>query len=153
MTEKTFKKGEMLGEMIHLAVNFHKGQYDRGGNAYFLHVLAVMQLLETTDEELQCIAVGHDLWEDTSCTQKDLENVVTKRVIDGIRCLTKQNGEDYEEYKQKVFSNRDAMIVKMADIRHNTDFRRLKGISEKDTVRMGKYMLFYAELQQRIKNV
>ena len=66
------KKGEMLGAMLLLATNAHAGQFDKGGNPYILHPLRVMSFLKTDDEELQCIALGHDVIEDTSVTYRDL---------------------------------------------------------------------------------
>ena len=71
-------------------------------------------------------------------------------MIKGIRALTKQPGQTYEEYKDGVFANIDAMRVKMADLRHNTDIRRLKGVTEKDIARIAKYQVFYMEIQARL---
>jgi (p)ppGpp synthase/HD superfamily hydrolase len=148
---KPMKRGEMLGRMIVLATNAHAGQTDKGGQPYILHPLAVMHITGSTDEEVQCIAVGHDVVEDTKTTYQDLDNAgMSKRVIDGIRALTKLPGETLDEYKEKVFANRDAMIVKMADLKHNSDFRRLKGVTEKDFARMAKYMQFYNEIEGRL---
>jgi len=146
------KKGELLGKMLVIATNAHAGQFDRGGNPYILHPLKVMHYLKTDDEELMCIALGHDVIEDTSVTYKDLRDAgVTERVINGIRALTKQPGQTYEEYKEGVFANVDAMRVKMADLRHNTDIRRLKGVSEKDIARMAKYHQFFMEIKSRLE--
>jgi hypothetical protein len=75
----------------------------------------------------------------------------TDRIISAIIALTKINGESYEEYKQKVFSNEDAMKVKMADLRHNTDIRRLKGASNKDLLRTERYYKFYLELFAKLE--
>jgi (p)ppGpp synthase/HD superfamily hydrolase len=112
-----------------------------------------MHYLKTDDEELMCMALGHDVIEDTSVTYKDLREAgLSERVIEGIRALTKQPGQTYDEYKQGVFANKDAMRVKMADLRHNTDIRRLKGVSEKDLARLAKYHMFYLELQTRLEN-
>ena len=145
------KRGEMLDKMILLATNAHHGQFDRGGNPYILHPLAVMQILQTVDEELQCIAIGHDVIEDSAITFQDLRDLgFTDRIIDAISALTKQNGQTYEEYKDKVFSNRDAMLVKMADLQHNSDIRRLKGVREKDIARMVKYQVFYMEIREKL---
>ena len=55
-------------------------------------------------------------------------------------------GESYDEYKVRVKANPDAIKVKLCDLRHNTDVRRLKGITEKDIARMEKYHRFYLEL-------
>lgn len=142
------RKGEMLNKMLVLATNRHAGQFDRGGNPYILHPLKVMYYLKTDDEELQCIALAHDLIEDTDTTFAELKEMgFTDRVINGIRCLTKMPGESYDDYKQRVKANRDAVKVKMCDLRHNTDLRRLKGVTEKDMARMEKYHRFFMELK------
>lgn len=137
----------MLGKMLVLVTNAHAGQYDRGGSPYILHPLKVMHYLKSNDEELQCIALGHDVVEDTDVTYRDLRDAgISDRVIKGIAALTKQPGQTLEEYKAGVFANRDAMLVKQCDLRHNTDVRRLKGITEKDIARMARYQEFYMEL-------
>ena len=145
------KKGEMLGKMIVIATNAHAGQFDKGGAPYILHPLRVMSFLKTDDEELQCMAVGHDVIEDTKVTYKDLREAgISDRVITGIAALTKVPGETLEEYKERVFANPDAMRVKLCDLRHNTDIRRLKGVTQKDIERMAKYHTFYLEIQARL---
>lgn len=137
--------------MLVLATNAHAGQYDKGGMPYILHPLKVMHYLKNADEEQQCIALGHDIVEDCGVTYADLkEQGFTDRIIDGIRALTKVPGETYDEYKEKVFANEDAMRVKMADLRHNTDIRRLKGVTEKDIRRMAKYHAFYLEIRAKL---
>jgi len=145
------KNGELLNRMLTLAVNAHSGQFDKSGNPYILHVLKVLHYVRSSDEELNCIAVGHDLFEDTSVTANDLYNLgMTKRIVDAIFCLTKMPGQTYNEYKDAVFSNKDAMIVKKSDLRHNSDIRRLKGITEKDIQRMVKYHNFYVEIEEKL---
>lgn len=131
-----------------LATNAHAGQVDRGGSPYILHPLKVMHYLKSTDEELQCIALGHDIIEDTDTTYSDLAKAgMSERVIEGIRALTKVRGESYDEYKQRVLQSKDAMLVKRCDLRHNTDIRRLKGVSDKDIQRMAKYHSFWLEIE------
>jgi GTP diphosphokinase / guanosine-3',5'-bis(diphosphate) 3'-diphosphatase len=146
------KKGELLAKMIVLVTNAHAGQFDKGGNPYILHALKVMHYTKSTDEEIQCIALAHDVIEDTQVTYHDLRELgMTDRIINGIRALTKQPGQTLEEYKAAVFANRDAMMVKSADLRHNSDIRRLKGVTERDVARIAKYMKFYSEIQQRLQ--
>jgi (p)ppGpp synthase/HD superfamily hydrolase len=145
------KKGELLGKVLVLATNAHAGQFDRGGNPYILHPIKVMHYLKTDDEELQCIALLHDVIEDTKTTWQDLQDIgCTSRVIAGVRVLTKMPGQTYDEYKNEVFANLDAMRVKSCDLRHNTDIRRLKGITQKDIDRIAKYNQFYLEIQSRL---
>lgn len=141
------RKGELLEKMLHIMVNAHAGQFDKGGQPYALHPLKVMHYLKTDDEELQCIALGHDVIEDTDVTYADLRDAgVSERVVQGIAALTKLPGETLAEYKTRVFANADAMRVKLCDLRHNSDIRRLKGMRQKDIERMAKYNLFYLEI-------
>lgn len=143
----------MLSAAIHIATNAHHGQFDKGGNPYILHPFAVMGLLENPDEELQCMALLHDVVEDTKITYNELREAgMSERVIDAVRILTKQRGQSYEEYKELVFSSKDAMIVKMADLTHNTDIRRLKGVTQKDIDRMTKYHTFFLEIKSKLNS-
>jgi (p)ppGpp synthase/HD superfamily hydrolase len=142
----------MLSKALHIATNAHHGQFDKGGNPYILHPLRVMSFIKEDDEELQCIALLHDVIEDTEVTYAELmTGGMSLRVCEGIMALTKERGYSYEQYKEKVFSSRDAMMVKMCDLRHNTDIRRLKGVSDKDIKRMAKYHEFYLQLKQKLE--
>lgn len=144
----SFKKGELLNKMLVLATNRHAGQFDKGGAPYILHPLAVMYDLGAAEEEVQCIALGHDVVEDTDTTYAELRELgFTERIIDGIRCLTKVPGESYDEYKAKVRSNKDSIKVKKSDLKHNTRIDRLRGVTAKDMARMERYFHFYLELQ------
>ena len=143
------KPGLLLDKMLVFATTKHAGQFDKGGSPYIMHPLAVMYLLGDADEELRCIALGHDIVEDCKVTYSELRDMgFTERVVNGIKSLTKVPGETYEEYKDKVKANPDAVRVKLADLTHNTDIRRLKGVTERDILRMEKYYKFYLELVQ-----
>lgn len=143
------KKGEQLTNMLVLATREHAGQYDKGGKPYILHTLAVMHKLRSEDEELNCIAIGHDLIEDTKVTYSELREMgFSDRVIRGIRNLTKVPGETNEEYMTRVKSSLDSIRVKLCDLQHNSDIRRLKGLTEKDFARLQKYNKMYQELKE-----
>lgn len=143
------KKGELLNIAISLAVEAHAGQFDKGGNPYILHCLKVMHYVKSEDEEVLAIAVLHDSFEDNKnmTVEYFADKGITPRVILGVLALTKMPGESYDGYKAKVKANPDAVKVKMADLRHNSDIRRLKGVTEKDVARVAKYMQFYSELR------
>lgn len=149
------KRGVVLSEMILIATTHHAGQFDRGGNPYILHPLTVMRLLHNNvrDEELmQAAAVGHDVLEDTKCTKQEMvERGIPSEIIDAIMCVTKMPGQSYEEYQEAVKSNKIATFVKMADLTHNSDLTRLKGVSDKDIERHSKYIKFYYMLEQHAK--
>lgn len=144
-------KSQQLSNMLLIVAQRHHGQFDKGGAPYVLHPLHVMLDLQTDDEELQCIALGHDLIEDTFHDPDDGVSFLrswgfSERVVEGILALTKLPMESYESYKQRVKANPDAVRVKMADIRHNSDIRRLKGVEAKDFARMERYHRLYLEL-------
>lgn len=150
------KRGEMLNLAITTAVNAHAGQYDRGGNPYILHCLKVMHYLKSEDEELQCIAVLHDIVEDTDVTIMHLVRIgFSRRVVDAVELLTKTKCQHYDNYRYLVLSSKDAMRVKMADLRHNSDIRRLKNnqVTEKDIQRMVKYHQFYLEIESKLSKL
>ena len=148
---------QQLSAMLVLATQRHDGQFDKAGNPYILHPLKVMHYLKSDDFELMCIALGHDLIEDTfGTTPQQIADGskflrargFSERVITGIVALTKITGESYDAYKDRVKSNRDAVKVKKADLRHNSDIRRLKGVTEKDIQRTVRYHEFYMELEE-----
>lgn len=142
------EKGEMLSKMISLATERHAGQFDKGGRPYILHPLTVMHRLRTDDEELQCIAVGHDLLEDCDLSVVDLlDRGFSERVVQGISDLTKHSNLSHADYRARVKANSDAIRVKIEDLRHNSDIRRLKGVTDKDVARMVRYHEFYLELK------
>jgi (p)ppGpp synthase/HD superfamily hydrolase len=145
------QKGKLLGKALRIAAEAHDGQFDKGGQPYLLHVLKVLHYLKTEDEELQCIALLHDVVEDTDYTISDLDDAgMTLRILKGVDAMTKKPGQTLNNYKEQVLCNIDAIRVKMCDIRHNTDIRRLKGLREKDFERMQHYQKFYTELKETL---
>lgn len=138
----------LLANAIALASEKHKGQFDKGGMPYILHPLKVMHYLKSDDLELMAMAVLHDVVEDTDVTFQDLRELgMSERVIVGVKALTKMPGQTPEEYLAGIKANPDAIKVKLADLRHNMDARRLKGVTEKDRARLDKYAKMYWELK------
>lgn len=143
---------QQLSLMIKLAAEGHKDQFDKGGRPYILHVLKVMHYLKSNDDELNCIAVGHDLVEDCGVTFVELAAYgFSERVVDGINRLTKKAGQSHNEYLSGILYSSDACRVKLADLRHNTDIRRLKGLREKDFARMQKYLKMYKTIEMMLE--
>jgi (p)ppGpp synthase/HD superfamily hydrolase len=141
----------VLARMIALAAKAHENQTDKAGRPYINHCIAVMGMIASEhpdDYELQCIAIAHDIIEDTKVTYQDLMNLgCCTRIIRGITSMTRQRGQTEEEYLEQVLSNKDAIKVKMKDIIHNSDIRRLKGLTEKDFARAQKYQKSYVILK------
>ncbi len=142
----------MLSTAIDIAAQMHKEQRDKGGSPYILHPLRLMMRLNTTDEELMAIAVLHDVVEDCGVTFDDLRQFgMTERVVIGVQALTKQVGESYEQFIERLAGNRDALLVKREDLKDNSDLPRLKGVTEKDVTRMQKYMKAYKRVEELLK--
>lgn len=141
----------MLSKMINIASTAHVNQFDKGGMPYILHPLAVMQMAKQDgcDIEILCGCIGHDVIEDCPSVTFEMlrQEGISERVITMIANVTKMPGQTYDEYKAKVMSSRDSALVKLYDLRHNTDITRLKGVSPKDIARMEKYFKLYVEIQ------
>jgi (p)ppGpp synthase/HD superfamily hydrolase len=146
-----FKMANNLARAIALAASEHLEQLDKGGKPYILHPLRMMMRLRTTDEELMAIAVLHDVVEDCGVSYADLQlEGMSDRVIAGVKALTKQRGETYEEFITRCLTNHDAMLVKREDLRDNSDITRLQGITEKDVQRMEKYAIAFKRIDNQL---
>ena len=139
--------GEMLSRAIALAAQKFEGKLDRGGQPYILHCLKVMHYVKSDDHSLLCIAVLHDILEDTDIVYTDLELMFSTRVAEGVLAVTRLDDQSEEEYLDAIKDNHDAIRVKLADLRHNSDIRRLKGLREKDFERLEKYHRMYMSLK------
>ena len=128
-----------LEKAISLATEAHKGQTDKNGDPYILHPLRVMARVQSETEKI--VAVLHDIVEDTDYTIENLrENGYSKQVLEAIECLTKRDGEDYDEYLNRCKSNPIARKVKIADLEDNIDIKRLGVLKEEDLKRLNKYL-------------
>ena len=139
-----------LGKAVAIAAKVHASQTDRGGQAYILHPIRLMQRLRTHDEELMSIAILHDSVEDSSGeVTLDLLRAegFSERVVRALTLLTHDKSVPYEEYIAAISGNTDATLVKIEDLRDNSDITRLKGLREKDIERVQKYHKAYLFLR------
>ncbi len=120
-----------IEETIAFIQDAHAGQTDRGGAPYYLHPLAVMHRLPAdADDEVRLAALLHDIIEDTVYTREDLAKMgYGDRTLDAVEWVTHKAG-DARPYAEKIAAiitggNRDAMLVKFADMSENADPARL----------------------------
>jgi len=140
----------MLGMAIALAAKVHENQTDKGGYAYILHPMRVMNSLNSTDKELCAIAVLHDAIEDSDLTEDDLRRRgFPERVVVGVGAMSRRSEETYETFIERCSCNVDARRVKLEDLRDNSDITRLKGIGKKDLARMEKYHKAWVYLSEK----
>ena len=139
----------MLSKAIKIAAEAFEGKYDKGGQPYILHCLHVMNAVKDYGEDYMIVAVLHDLLEDTYWTPLQLQKEgFTDEQIYALRLLTHTPKESYDTYIQRVSQNTIARTIKMADLRHNSDITRMKGLREKDFQRLEKYHKAYAYLKE-----
>jgi (p)ppGpp synthase/HD superfamily hydrolase len=138
----------LLEKSIAFALKAHAGQTDKYGRPYILHPLHLMSRMETEEEMLT--AVLHDVVEDTAYTLDDLRALgLPEAVVQAVGLLTHdKEASTYDEYVHRLKSNPLARKVKLADLRHNMDVRRLNTVLEKDAARLEKYRRAWAYLME-----
>ena len=127
-----------LDRAIELAKQHHEGQTDKAGKPYIEHPLRVMNQVESEEEKI--VAVLHDIVEDTDISLDDLRNEgFSEEVVSAVECLTKQDGENYDSYIERISFNPLAVKIKLADLEDNRDLTRLPQVTDKDLERLEKY--------------
>lgn len=143
-----------LSNMLSVCAVAFKWNLDVHWEPYFMHCIRVMQrvaLQYPDDEELQIIALAHDLVEDTDVTCGTLVRMwCSTRVVDWVAAVTRQEAEAYDDFIDRILRNRDAIIVKLADIEDNLDVRRIKWNTPKDNERTIKYINAYITLKSKL---
>ena len=128
----------MIDIALAIARKAHAGQVDKAGVDYIQHPLYVASQVKTEQEK--AIALLHDVLEDSDITVADLLAYgLSNKVVTAVQTLTKKKGQSYQEYLEKVKSNNLARVVKLADLKHNSDLSRLKTVSNTDYERVKKY--------------
>ena len=123
---------------LKIAYEAHKDQIDKSGLPYVFHPFHLAEQMD--DESSTCVALLHDVVEDSNYTIEDLErHGFPSDVIEAIKLLTHSKDLPYFDYINKVKSNSLATKVKIADLKHNSDISRLNKINEDDLKRIEKY--------------
>lgn len=108
-----------------IAYNAHHGQVDKQGIPYVFHPFHVAE--QMTDELSTCVALLHDVVEDSDVTLDDLAQEFPIEVIEALALLTHDESVPYLEYIKALASNEIARAVKRADLEHNLDGTRGSG--------------------------
>ncbi len=129
---------EDLDKAIALAARIHLGQKDRYGKPYILHPLRVMMKLETAEEKT--VGILHDVVENSDLTLKDLDSQgFNEEIVRAVDCISKRDGEKYEDYIERVKGSPLAVTVKLADLEDNMDLRRISEFDDDTYQRLAKY--------------
>lgn len=125
----------------------HKEQQDKSGMPYVFHPFHLAEQMQT--EETTVVALLHDVVEDTECTIEDLMRLGFDRTItEAIALMTHAEDVDYMDYVRAIKGNPIARVVKLADLRHNSDLTRLDRVDEKALRRREKYLKAIALLEE-----
>ena len=115
----------LTNKAMKIAYEAHHGQVDQGGQPYIFHPFHLAEQMK--DEYTVCIALLHDVMEDTFVTYDELSKYFPKEVMDALVLLTHKEGTDYFDYVRAIKNNAYARTVKLADLAHNSDETRLVG--------------------------
>ena len=136
---------------MRIAFDAHKEQTDKTGMPYIFHPFHLAE--QMTDEVSVCVALLHDVVEDTTITFEDIAaQGISSNVIAALKILTHDDGVPYLDYVQRIWDsgNQTAIAVKLADLRHNSDATRVETVDEKMKERWGKYRAAIALLRGNI---
>ena len=125
---------DLTRKAMKIAYEAHKGQVDKAGLPYIYHPIHLAEQMET--EDTCVVALLHDVVEDTDITIDDLMKAgFSDSQLDAIRAMTHEEDVEYLDYVREVKKNPIATAVKIADIMHNSDIKRIEKPTEKDLSR------------------
>ena len=128
----------MVDLALSIATQAHEGQLDKAGIEYIKHPIYVANQVKSEKEK--AVALLHDVLEDSPVSAEELLIAgLPEEVVTAVKVLTKKPMQDYQAYLETVKTNPLARVVKLADLKHNSDLSRLPSITAKDRERLKKY--------------
>ena len=127
-----------IKKALEIAFDAHKDQVDKAGLPYIYHPFYLATQMETEDSII--VALLHDVVEDSHYTFEEIESYAfSASIMAALRLLTHEDSEDYIAYIHRVKENELARIVKLADLKHNSDESRLNRVDDKTRERLNRY--------------
>lgn len=138
---------DLTKKALKISFNAHKNQVDKSGMPYVFHPFHLAEQMD--DEYSVCVALLHDVVEDTDITIEDLRaEGFPKEVNNAIKLMTHSDSVQYLDYVKTIKNNPIARKVKLADLKHNSDLSRLDKIDDKALERVAKYKKAIKILQE-----
>lgn len=129
---------ELTKKAMKIAYQAHQGQIDKTGLPYIYHPIHLAEQMQ--DEATTCVALLHDVVEDTDITVEQLsQEGFPQEVLEAIQLMTHAPEVPYMDYVREIKKNPIASAVKLADLRHNSDMSRLDVVDDKAVTRVEKY--------------
>lgn len=130
-------KYNTLPDVIAFAEFAHRKQTDKAGLPYIEHPRRVMKSVQQQGALpfVQMAAILHDVIEDTPFTGQILREIgIPEATVVLVELLTRDTYP--EEYYARIAKNRDALMVKLADIDDNLQSWRLSYLDERTQARL-----------------
>lgn len=126
---------------LRICFDAHKDQVDKSGLPYVFHPFHLAEQMKTEHEV--CVALLHDIMEDTDLTSRDLiEAGIPETYVATCKLMTHAPDVPYLDYVRTLKDDPVARKVKIADLRHNSDLSRLNGEpTASDLARREKYQM------------
>lgn len=140
----------LTNKAMKIAYSAHHGQTDKSGLPYIFHPYHLAE--QMTDETSTCVALLHDVIEDTPLSLDDLAQEFPPAVIDALRLLTHTPDMDYFDYVRAICQNPVARQVKLADLAHNLDKTRFAGCSAINADTLSRRREKYAKAKAILEN-
>lgn len=135
----------LLEKALVIATKAHEGQKDKAGSPYILHPIRVSNRCLTDEEKI--VALLHDVIEDTNVSASDLlASGFPRNIVEAVLSVTRNEGESYEDFAIRSKQNPIGRQVKLHDLEDNMDITRFNQLTEKDLVRLNKYLKAYRSL-------
>lgn len=112
---------------------------DRGGDIAVKHPLAVWSRVRNESEEVQVVAILHDIVEDTDWVVEDIRDHFGDAIAEAVDAISRREDESYWDYIKRVAKNPIAVKVKIADLMENSSPERLNKLPEKDRGVINRY--------------
>lgn len=140
----------LTNKAMKIAYNAHHGQTDCNDVPYIFHPYHLAE--QMNDEITTCVALLHDVVEDTNITIEQLEKVFPKEVTEALKLLTHDDNTDYFEYIRAIKKNPIAKTVKMADLLHNSDQSRITDYNAVSAEKLEYWNKKYAKARQILED-
>lgn len=167
MTKEEIRHLEI--ETLHFVEDLFQSKKDNGGTEYIQHLWNVAEAVslegklrsdwydggETTlsmfYHKAYVVALLHDTLEDTDATIEDLIKLgCDDEIIDAVVCISRLENESYFDFIDRVKKNDIARLVKIKDLEHNMDIRRLSKFGDYELKRLKKYWYCWKYLKGEI---
>lgn len=153
--EELKNSDNLIYKALEISSNLFKHDIDKGGFPYILHLIYVYRHVDTIEEKV--VGLLHDVIEDKKVTKEDLLDIgFSQKIVDDIVILTRVKPIDYNKYINNIIKNgsKEALNVKLADLKNNMDMTRIKNPTVKDYERVEKrYAPNYEKILNRLEEM